>query len=101
MLVLVLRRRIRRSIDSKKIVDVRALAARVETRDDTRYEEATSTSLDLKKKETCKIKTPQIKNKCIGKAQIQLIGAVMEVGYLLKCLLMVLFFFGLAILVKI
>ena len=40
-------------------------------------------------------------NECIEKALIQLTGAVMEVGYLLKCILVVLVFFGLAFLVKI
>ena len=42
----------------------------------------------------------QINNECIEKALIQLTGAVMEVGYLLKCILVVLVFFGLALLVK-
>ena len=40
-------------------------------------------------------------NDCIEKALIQLTGAVMEVGYLLKFILVVLVFFGLAFLVKI
>ena len=43
---------------------------------------------------------PQINNECIEKALIQLIGAVMEVRYLLKCILVVLVFFGLAFLTK-
>ena len=45
--------------------------------------------------------SPQINNECIEKTLIQLTGAVMEVGYLLKCILVVLVFFGLAFLVKI
>ena len=98
----------------RNLVDVRALVARIEARDETsalvariaarhetRCEEATSTYLYSKKKEACKIKPPQINNECIEKALIQLTGAVIEVGYLLKCLLVVLVFFGLAILVKI
>ena len=35
---------------------------------------------------------PQINNECIEKTLIQLTGAVMEVGYLLKCILVVLVF---------
>ena len=87
------------------LVDVRVLLARIEARDETstlvarieaihetRCEEATSTSLHSKKKEARKIKPPQINNECIEKALIELIGAFMEVGYLLKCILMVLVF---------
>ena len=44
---------------------------------------------------------PQINNECIEKALIQLTGEFMEVGYLLKCILVVLVLFGLAFLVKI
>ena len=74
---------------------------RIEARHETRCEEATSTSLHSKKKEACKIEPPQINNECIEKALIQLTGAVMEAGYLLvKCILVVLVFFGLAFLVK-
>ena len=77
-----------------------ALVARLEARHETRSEEATSTS-GLKKKGGCQIESPpQINNECIEKALTQLKGAVMEVGYLLKCILVVLFFFGLALLVK-
>ena len=78
-----------------------ALVARIEARQETRCEEATSTSLHSKKKEARKIEPPQINNECIEKALIQLTGAVMEVGYLLKSILVVLVFFGLAFLVKI
>ena len=57
-------------------------------------EEAMSTSLHSKKKEARKIEPPQINNECIEKALIQLTGVV-------KCILVVLVFFGLAFLVKI
>ena len=74
---------------------------RIEARHETRCEEAMSTSLHSKKKEARKIEPPQINNECIEKALIQLTGVVMEVGYLLvKCILVVLVFFGLAFLVK-
>ena len=76
-------------------------STRIEARHETRCEEATSTSLHSKKKEARKIEPPQINNECIEKALIQLTGAVMEVGYLLKCILVVLVFFGLAFIVKI
>ena len=70
------------------------------TRHDTTCEEATSTS-GLKKKGGCNVvPPPQINNECIEKALTQLKGAVMEVGYLLKCILVVLVFFGLILLVK-
>ena len=71
------------------------------TRHDTTCEEATSTS-GLKKKGGCQIEPPppQINNECIEKAQTKLKGAVMEVGYLLKCILVVFVFFGLTLLVK-
>jgi len=78
-----------------------ALVARLEARHETRCEEATSTS-GLKKKGGCQIEPPpQINNECIEKALTQLKGAVMKVGYLLKCIFVVLIFFGLALLVKI
>ena len=67
---------------------------RIEARHETRCEEATSTSLHSKKKEAHKIEPPQINNECIEKALIQLTGVV-------KCILVVLVFFGLAFLVKI
>ena len=77
-----------------------ALVAKLEARQETRCEEATSTS-GLKKKGGCQIEPPpQINNECIEKALTQLKGAVMEVGYLLKCILVVFVFFGLALLVK-
>ena len=84
----------------RNLIDVRALVARIEAndaatcaiREETRGE-ATSTSLESKKKnEECKIKNPQINNGCMEKMLVQLVGAVMEVGYLLKCLIVVLVF---------
>mgnify|MGYP000076585243 CR=1 FL=1 len=74
--------------------ETRALVDRIEARHETRCEEATSTSLHSKKKEARKIEPPQINNECIEKALIQLTGVV-------KCILVVLVFFGLAFLVKI
>ena len=82
----------------RNLIDVRALVARIEA--STTCEEATSTSA-LKKKGGCNVEPPpQINNECIEKALTQFKGAVMEVGYLLKCILVVLVFFGLALLVK-
>ena len=77
-----------------------ALVARLEARHDTMCEEATSTSGLKKKGGGNVVPPPQINNECIEKALTQLKGAVMEVGYLLKCILLVLIFFGLALLVK-
>nr|XP_040247497.1 uncharacterized protein LOC120966040 [Aegilops tauschii subsp. strangulata] len=98
----------------RNLVDVRALLASIEARDETtalvarieakhetKCEEATSASLHSKKKKARIIEPPQINNECIEKALIQLTGAVMKVGYLLKCILVVLVFFGLTFLVKI
>ena len=77
-----------------------AFVAKLEVRHDTTCEEAMSTS-GLKKKGGCQIEPPpQISNECIEKALTQLKGAVMEVGYLLKCIPVVLIFFGLVLLVK-
>ena len=94
----------------RNLVDVLALLASIEARDETsalvdtptriearhetRCEEATSTSLHSKKKEARKIEPPHINNECIEKELIQLTGVV-------KCILVVLVFFGLAFLVKI
>ena len=78
-----------------------ALVARLEARHETRCEEEATSASGLKKKGGCQIEPPpQINNECIEKALTQLKGAVMEVGYLLKCILVVLVFFGLALLVK-
>ena len=97
----------------RNLVDVLALLASIEARDETsalvdriearhgtRCEEATPTSLHSNKKEARKIDPPWINNECIEKELIQLTRAVMEVGYLLKCIIVVLVFFGLAFLVK-
>ncbi|XBI89234.1 hypothetical protein VPH35_027088 [Triticum aestivum] len=88
----------------RKLIDVDALLSRIENNDAvacaTRVE-ATSTSEPKMKNEECKIKNPQINNECIEKILFQLVGAVMEVGKLLKCVLVVLVFFGLPILAKI
>ena len=85
----------------RNLVDVLALLASIEARDETsalvdRIEARHVYFFTLE----C-IEPPQINNECIEKALIQLTGAVMEVGYLLKCILVVLVFFGLAFLVKI
>ena len=84
------------------LVDVLALLASIEARDET---SALVDRIEARHETRCeearKIKPPQINNECIEKALIQLTGAVMEVGYLLKCILVVLVFFGLAFLVKI
>ena len=90
----------------RNLVDVLALLASIEARDETsalvdRIEARHIYFFTLKEKEARKIEPPQINNECIEKALIQLTGAVMEVGYLLKCILVVLVFFGLAFLVKI
>ena len=93
---------VRALLASIKVVDeTSAFVARLEARHETRCEEATLTS-GLKKKGGCNVEPPpQMNNECIEKAPTQLKGAVMEVGYLLKCILVVLVFFGLAFLVKI
>ena len=57
---------------------------RIEARNETRCEEATSTSLHSKKKEALKIEPQQINNECIEKGTNPTYGAVMEVGYLLE-----------------
>ena len=69
-------------------------STRIEARHENRCEEATSTSLHSKEREAHKIEPPQINNECIEKALIQLTGVV-------KFILVVLVFFGLAFLVKI
>ena len=99
----------------RNLIDVSALLSTIEGNDvaacATRGE-ATSTSLKPKmkneesiKNEQSKIKNPQINNECMEKILLQLllqlVGAVMEVGNLLKCILVVLVFFGFAILAKI
>ena len=80
----------------RNLVDVVALLASIEARDETsalfdridarhetRCEEAMSTSLHSKKNESRKTEPPLINNECIEKALIELTGAFMEVGYIL------------------
>ena len=83
------------------MIDVRALIDRIEARDETRCE-ATSNSSESKKKEVCKVEKAIeiINNEDIEKILIQLAEAVMKVGYLLKCLIVVFVFFGLALIAK-
>ena len=89
----------------RNLIDVRALLSRIEGNDAAACAtrgEAMSTSFEPKmKKEECKIKNPQINNECMEKILVQLVGAVMEVGNLLKCILVILVFFGFTILAKI
>ena len=54
-----------------------------------------------KKNKECKIKNVQINNECIEKILLQLVGAVIKVGYLVKCIIVILIFFGLTILTNI
>ena len=87
----------------RNLVAARALLARIEARDEIRDDircEATSSSLESKKKEVCKLEKPRINNEDIEKILIQLVGVVMQIGYLLKCLIVVIIFFGLALLAK-
>ena len=53
-----------------------------------------------RKKEVCKLEKLQINNEDIEKILIQLVGAVMETGYLLKCLIVVPIFLGLTLVVN-
>ncbi|KAE8811820.1 Phosphatidylinositol-4-phosphate 5-kinase 2 [Hordeum vulgare] len=83
----------------RKLIDVDALLSRIKNNDAAAY--ATSTSSEPKmKNEECKMKNTQINNECMEEILLQLVGAVMEVGNLLKCILVVLVFFGPAILAK-
>ena len=92
----------------RNLIDVCALVGRTEAndaaacaiREETRGE-ATSTLESKKKNEECKIKNPQINNEGMEKMLVQLVGAVIEVRYLIKCLIVVLVFFALTILAKI
>ena len=89
----------------RNLIDVRALLSRIEGNEAAACAtrgEATSTSFEPKmKNEECKIKNPQINNECMEKILVQLVGAVMKVKNLLKCIIVVLVLFGLAILAKI
>ncbi|KAI4995446.1 hypothetical protein ZWY2020_035349 [Hordeum vulgare] len=87
------------SLIERKLIDVDALLSRIKNNDAAAC--ATSTFFESKmKNEKCNIKNPQINNECMEKILLQLVGAVMEVGNLLKCIFVVLIFFGLAILAK-
>ena len=89
----------------RNLIDVSALLGTIEGNDAAACAtrgEATSTSFEpTTKKEECKIKNPQINNECMKKILIQLVGAVMEVGNPIKCIIVLFVFFGLAILAKI
>ncbi|KAI4979541.1 hypothetical protein ZWY2020_016294 [Hordeum vulgare] len=93
----------------KNLIDIRALLSIIESNDAAACAitkeirgGATSNSLELKQKnEECKMKNPRINNECMEKMLIQLVGVFMDVGYILKCLIMVLVFFDLAVLAKI
>ena len=89
----------------RNLIDVSALLGTIHGNDAAACAtrgEATSTSLKPKmKNEESRIKNSQINNECMEKILLQLVAVVMEVGNLLKCILVVLVFFGLAILAKI
>ncbi|XBI04214.1 hypothetical protein VPH35_132545 [Triticum aestivum] len=95
----------------RNLINVSALLSTIEGNDAAACAtrgEATSTSSKPKMKneesinnEQNKIKNPQINNECMEKILLQLVEAVMEVGNLLKCILVVLVFFGFTILAKI
>ena len=83
----------------RNLIDVSALLSTIEGNDAdacaTRGE-ATSTFLEPKMKN----EESKINNECMEKILLQLVGAVMEVGNLLKCILVVFVFFDFVILVK-
>ncbi|KAI4971020.1 hypothetical protein ZWY2020_001934 [Hordeum vulgare] len=93
----------------RNLIDVRALLSIIESNDAAACVitkeirgEVTSNSLESKpKNEECKLKNPQVNNECMKKMLIQLVGVVMKVGYLLKCLIVVFIFFGIDVLPKI
>ena len=83
----------------RNLVDVVALLASIEARDETsalvdRIQARHVYFFTLEEERRRRIEPPQINNECIEKALIQLTGVV-------KCILVVLVFFGLAFLVKI
>ncbi|KAE8811377.1 Phosphatidylinositol-4-phosphate 5-kinase 2 [Hordeum vulgare] len=83
----------------RNLIDVSALLSTIEDNDVAACAirgEATSTSLEPKMKN----EESKINNECMEKILLQLVGAVMEVGNLLKCILVVLVFFGFALLTK-
>lgn len=75
---------------SRNLLDVRTLLFRIEGIDETKEE--TKREVASKKKDVV-LKNPHINNKDIEKILIQLVGAVKEVGHLLKCLIVILVFF--------
>ncbi|KAI5017754.1 hypothetical protein ZWY2020_042642 [Hordeum vulgare] len=89
----------------RNLIDVSALLSTIEGNDAaacaTRGEATSTSSKPKMKNEESKIKNPQINNECMEKILLQLVGAVMEVGNLLKCILVVLVFFVFSILIKI
>ena len=89
----------------RNLINVSALLSTIEGNDAAACAtrgEATSTFLESKKKNVeCKINNPQINNEGMVKILVQLVEAVMEVGHLLKCIIVVLVLYGLAILAKI
>ena len=85
----------------RNLIDIRAHVDRIEANDAAACAIREETRGEATSNEECKIKNLQINNECIEKTLIQLTGAVMEVGGLLKCLIVVLVFFGFVILAKI
>ncbi|XBI97519.1 hypothetical protein VPH35_017865 [Triticum aestivum] len=75
----------------RNLIDVCALFSRIEGNDAA----ACATRVEATSK------NPQINNECMENILVQLVGTVIEVGNLLKCILVVLVLFGLAILAKI
>ena len=77
------------------MLDVHALLARVETRDDS-TDDTVSSCVEVEKKEVCKLdkpieKTNDVGNEDIEKVLMQLVGVVMEVGFLLECVIFLVF----------
>ncbi|XBI79205.1 hypothetical protein VPH35_088735 [Triticum aestivum] len=82
---------------ARNLLDARTLLARVETRDENR-DDAMSNCMEAGKNEVCKLKKPiencnNVCNEDIEKILIQLVEEVMEVGFILKCLIVVLVLF--------
>ena len=68
----------------RNLIDGRALLSRIEGNDAAACAtrgEATSTLEPKKKNEECKIKNSQISNEGMEKMLVQLVRAVMEIGY--------------------
>ncbi|XP_037430917.1 uncharacterized protein LOC119297084 [Triticum dicoccoides] len=84
---------------ARNLLDVRTLLARVETGDENR-DDAMSNCMEAGKNEVCNLKKPiencnSVCNEDIEKILIQLVGALMEIGFLLKCLIVVMVLFRL------